>query len=75
MEKAVNELLKVFEQDKGQIEEFLKDPKGHLEKLNIDFDAEKVHEIVDAVKSKIDLGDIMEKGEELLGGLSKMFKK
>lgn len=75
MEKVIEEIMKVVSGDKEKVKEFLADPKAILEKHNIDFDAEKIKDIVEVVKAKVDLEEIAEKGEDILDGIKGFFKK
>ena len=73
--KVIQDIMKVVGEDKEKLKEFIANPKELLEKHNIDFDSEKIHEVVDGLKSKIDLGDIAEKGEDIIDGIKDFFKK
>lgn len=75
MEKVIEEILHVLGEDKDKIKEFISNPKETLEKHNIDFNPEHLKDIVEAVKAKVNVEDLLEKGEELLDGIKGFFKK
>lgn len=75
MEKVIEHLMAIFNEDKKIMKEFFADPKGILEKHGIEFDTERLKDIVETVKAKVNLEKFEEKGEEILDDVTGFFKK
>lgn len=76
IEKIVEEIVEKLTGDDQLMENFKKDPiKTVTKALNIKLDDEIIEAVVKAVKAKIDLDDLKDKAENLLGGLKGLFGK
>ena len=76
IEKIVEEIVEKLTGDDQLMENFKKDPiKTVTKALNIKLDDDIIEAVVKAVKAKIDLDDLKDKAENLLGGLKGLFGK
>jgi len=76
IEKIVEQIVEKLTGDDQLMEKFKKDPiKTVTSALNIKLDGEVIEAVVNAVKAKIDLDELKDKAEDLLGGLKGLFGK
>ena len=70
IEKIVEQIVEKLTGDDQLMEKFKKDPvKTVTTALGIELDDEIIDAVVTAVKGKIDLDELKDKAEDLLGGL------
>lgn len=77
IQKIINDVVARLKADPALVKNFLADPVKTLEKVfNIDLPDDQINQIIDGVKSKIDLGKLdVGKTVGLLGKLKGLFGK
>ena len=77
IQKIINDVVARQKADPALVKNFLADPVKTLEKVfNIDLPDDQINQIIDGVKSKIDLGKLdVGKTVGLLGKLKGLFGK
>ena len=77
IQKIINDVVARLKADPTLVKNFLADPVKTLEKVfNIDLPDDQINQIIDGVKSKIDLGKLdVGKTVGLLGKLKGLFGK
>ena len=76
IEKIVEQIVEKLTGDDQLMEKFKKDPvKTVTTALGIKLDDDIIDAVVTAVKGKIDLDELKDKAEDLLGGLKGLFGK
>ena len=75
--KYVEDIVEKLAGDDQLVEKFKKDPIALIKKLldKIDLDDDVLEAIAKAVKGKIDLDDLKDQAEGILGGLKGLFGK
>ena len=73
IQKLIKEALATLEKDDKLVEKFMKDPVKTLESiLNIDLPDDQINPIIEGIKAKLNLNDILGQAKgltDMLGGL------
>lgn len=76
IQKIINDVLEKLKVDDNLKEKFLKEPVKVLEDLiGIDLPDDKIEAVIDGIKAKLNLDDLAEKAEGILGALGGLFGK
>ncbi|MBE5782075.1 MAG: hypothetical protein E7329_02015 [Clostridiales bacterium] len=76
IEKIIEQIVEKLTGDDQLMEKFKKDPvKMVTDVLGIKLDDDIIDAVVTAVKGKLDLDELKDKAEDLLGGLKGLFGK
>ena len=77
IQKIISEVIAKLQGDNGLLKDFAIDPSALIKKIvNIDLDDEQIKQIIEGVKSKVDLSKIdLGEAAGLLGKLKGIFKK
>ena len=76
IQKIINDVIAKLKADDNLLEKFKTNPVKVLEDLTgIDLPDDKINAIIDGIKAKLNLDDIAEKAEGILGALGGLFGK
>jgi hypothetical protein len=76
IQKIINDVIAKLKADDNLLEKFKTNPVKVLEDLiGIDLPDDKINAVIDGIKAKLNLDDIAEKAEGILGALGGLFKK
>ena len=76
IQKIINDVIEKLKSNKTLKEDFLKNPTKVLESLvGVDLPDDKIDPIIDGIKAKLNLDDLADKAENVLGALGGLFGK
>ena len=76
IQKIINDVIAKLKGDDKLLAKFKANPVKVLEDLvGIDLPDDKINAVIDGIKAKLNLDDIAEKAEGILGALGGLFKK
>ena len=76
IQKIINDVVAKLKSDDKLLENFKANPTKVLEKLvNIDLPDDKIDPIVKGIMAKLNLDDLAEKAQGIMGALGGLFKK
>lgn len=76
IKEKVEELVEKIKNDKNILAKFEKNPAAVIEDLiGIDLPDDKINAVIDGIKAKLNLDDLAEKAEGILGALGGLFGK
>lgn len=76
IQKIINDVIAKLKGDDNLLEKFKTNPVKVLEDLvGIDLPDDKINAVIDGIKAKLNLDDLAEKAENVLGALGGLFKK
>ena len=76
IQKIINDVIAKLKGDDNLLEKFKTNPVKVLEDLvGIDLHDDKINAVIDGIKAKLNLDDLAEKAENVLGALGGLFKK
>ncbi len=77
IQKIISDLLEKFNVDASLLEKFKKDPletvKGLLATLNLNLDMDQINAVVEGLKTKLNIEDIVKEGGGLLEKIKSFF--
>ena len=77
IQKIISDLLEKFNVDASLLEKFKKDPletvKGLLATLNLNLDMDQINAVVEGLKTKLNIEDIVKEGGGLLDKIKSFF--
>ena len=76
IQKIINDAIAKLKSDDKLLNKFKTNPVKVLEDLvGVDLPDDKINAVIDGIKAKLNLDDIAEKAEGILGALGGLFKK
>lgn len=76
IQKIINDVIEKLKSNKNLKEDFMNNPTKVLESLvGVDLPDDKIDPIIDGIKAKLNLDDLADKAEDVLGALGGPFKK
>lgn len=79
IQKIINDVIEKLKKNENLKDDFMKNPVKVLEDLvGIDLPDDKINAVIDGIKAKLNLDDLAEKAEGIMGalsGLGNLFKK
>ena len=79
IQKIINDVIEKLKKNENLKEDFVNNPTKVLESLvGIDLPDDKIDPIIDGIKAKLNLDELADKAENImgaLGGLGNLFKK
>ncbi len=76
IQKIINDVLAKLKSNKNLKEDFMNNPTKVLESLvGVDLPDDKIDPIIDGIKAKLNLDDLADKAEDVLGALGGLFGK
>ncbi len=76
IQKIINDVIAKLKADDNLLEKFKTNPVKVLEDLiGIDLPDDKINAVIDGIKAKLNLDDLAEKAEGILGALGGLFGK
>ncbi|MBE5811115.1 MAG: hypothetical protein E7318_09320 [Clostridiales bacterium] len=76
IQKIISDVVAKLKADDSLLESFQKNPTKVLEKLvGVDLPDDKIDPIIKGIKAKLNLDDLAEKAEGIMGALGGLFKK
>lgn len=76
IQKIINDVIEKLKSNKNLKEDFMNNPTKVLESLvGVDLPDDKIDPIIDGIKAKLNLDDLADKAEDVLGALGGLFKK
>ena len=76
IQKIINDVIEKLQSNKNLKEDFMTNPTKVLEDLiGVDLPDDKINAVIDGIKAKLNLDELADKAEGILGGLGKLFGK
>jgi len=76
IQKIINDVIEKLQSNKTLKQDFMNNPTKVLESLvGIDLPDDKIDPIIDGIKAKLNLDDLADKAEDVLGLLGGLFGK
>ena len=76
IQKIISDVVAKLKADDSLLESFQKNPTKVLERLvGVDLPDDKIDPIIKGIKAKLNLDDLAEKAEGIMGALGGLFKK
>ena len=76
IQKIINDVIEKLKKNENLKEDFMKNPVKVLEDLvGVDLPDDKINAVIDGIKAKLNLDDLAEKAEGVLGALGGLFGK
>ena len=76
IQKIINDVIEKLKSNKNLKEDFMNNPTKVLESLvGVDLPDDKIDPIIDGIKAKLNLDDLADKAEDVLGALGGLFGK
>ena len=76
IQKIINDVVAKLKADDDLLENFQKNPTKVLEKLvGVDLPDDKIDPVIKGIQAKLNLDDLAEKAEGIMGALGGLFKK
>ncbi len=76
IQKIITDVVAKLKADDNLLENFQKNPTKVLEKLvGVDLPDDKIDPIIEGIKAKLNLDDLAEKAEGIMGALGGLFGK
>lgn len=76
IQKIINDVIEKLKADDNLLENFKTNPVKVLENLvGIDLPDDKINAVIDGIKAKLNLDELAEKAEGILGALGGLFNK
>lgn len=76
IQKIINEVLEKLQANKNLKQDFMTNPVKVLEDLTgLDLPDDQINAIIDGIKAKLNLDDLADKAEDVLGALGGLFGK
>ena len=76
IQKIITDVVAKLKADDSLLENFQKNPTKVLEKLvGVDLPDDKIDPIIEGIKAKLNLDDLAEKAEDIMGALGGLFGK
>ena len=76
IQKIINDVIEKLQSNKTLKQDFMNNPTKVLESLvGIDLPDDKIDPIIDSIKAKLNLDDLADKAEDVLGLLGGLFGK
>lgn len=76
IQKIITDVVAKLKADDNLLENFQKNPTKVLEKLvGVDLPDDKIDPIIEGIKAKLNLDDLAEKAESIMGALGGLFGK
>ena len=76
IQKIINDVIEKLKSNKNLKADFMNNPTKVLESLvGVDLPDDKIDPIIDGIKAKMNLDDLADKAEDVLGALGGLFGK
>ncbi len=76
LQKIINDVIEKLKSNENLKEDFMTNPTKVLEDLvGIDLPDDKINAVIDAIKAKLNLDELADKAEDVLGVLGGLFGK
>ncbi len=76
IQKIINDVIEKLKKNENLKEDFMNNPVKVLEDLvGVDLPDDKINAVIDGIKAKLNLDDLADKAENVLGALGGLFGK